>query len=158
MSQSLKINKIVVDVQNNQAFIICPPSRFNESGAFRVSRQQLENMAAQAGLVGAAQLIRHAKGSTLTFEAKNVKAGEKWLNKKSGEEGEYTKDHCRITEMAVELSQSALFVIEAAANSANAFQNMVASVLPAAHEAEEFIEDEQPEEAQIVQPVITEQA
>jgi hypothetical protein len=129
MSQvTLNVSSIRVDTTNNQVFIICPSSKYNEKGAFKMSMQQAQNIAAQAGLMNIQQLIRNCKGAKLSFDAEFVKEGQPWINTKTGESGQYTKDHWKINNYAIELSQAAQFVLEAAASSAEMFSSVFANI------------------------------
>lgn len=118
--QRMPISKVVVDTTNNQVFIITKPSKINQAGAYRFGMAQFENLASQLGL-DSGQLIRNAKGAILEFDSEPVKAGENWLNKKTGETGVFTKDHYRNTNYSIELSDKKLFALEAAKAAGAAF-------------------------------------
>lgn len=129
MSQvQLPVSKIIVDATNNQIFLVCPSSKYNEKGAFRMSMQQANNIAAQAGLQNVQQLIRNCKGGKLSFDAEFVKEGQEWFNTKTSEAGTHKKDYWKLTSYSFELSQQASFILEAASNSADMFANMFGNI------------------------------
>lgn len=48
------------------------------------------------------------KGSVITLKEKQCKAGDSWANEKTGETGQYTKDHIRVENLELELGIIAL--------------------------------------------------
>lgn len=121
-NMSVVCNRVFVDTTNGKYFLIGKPSKVNAKGAFAFSKQQFENLAAQAGL-SPKQLIRNAAGAKLSFEAEFVRQGEEWVNTKTGEAGVYTKDHWKINNYSVELSSQKQLNIEIAEAQAERMQS-----------------------------------
>ncbi len=137
----LACTKCIVDTTNQRVLIITKPSQYNKSGAFGFPNAVFENLANQLGMVGA-ELIQNINGAILTFDSTPVKAGETWLNKKTGEEGLYTVDHNRNTNYKIELSKQTLFMLSAARAAGqsfdfNAFFGNIAPNEPIAEEEHE---------------------
>lgn len=103
MKVTQKINDLTL-TSDGGCIVITSPSAHNAKGAFRLNKATLDSMVLNAGCASAQDLKLSIQGATFEFEATAVKAGEAWVNKKTGETGTYTKDHTRITGQSITLS------------------------------------------------------
>lgn len=102
--KTIKINSIIL-TNDGGLIVTTAPSESNKSGAYKFNAAMAKSLARNAGCGSLQQLVLMQRGATLSFDEKAVKAGETWVNTKTGETGTYTKDHVRVTNTRINLSE-----------------------------------------------------
>lgn len=104
----VSVSRVIVYGEGNGA-VITAPSKENPKGAWTLTAKQMRRLADSAGI--SVQNLRIAKG-TLVVVGSNVKAGAEWsqVDRTTGNvtTGKYTKDHFRVEDLSIELSETAM--------------------------------------------------
>lgn len=104
----MKVTQKITDLiltSDGGCIVVTSPSVHNAKGAFRLNAIMLASLVLNAGCANAQDLKLSIKDASFSFESTAVKAGEAWVNTKTGETGAYTKDHSRITNQAITLGE-----------------------------------------------------
>ena len=107
---SFPINDVQLTAEGNLV-IITTPSKDNAKGVFVMNAAQTARICQRIGIPSALavkHIISLSNGtSKLTIQSEDVKAGEAWINPKTGETGTYTKDWTKLSNHEVKLGLSA---------------------------------------------------
>jgi len=120
MKSNLSITRIFRQQSSGRTFIVTTPHPVTKNEAWSFTDQQLGFLADSAG-VSPAQLRLVAPGCQLVIEGAPVKAGDKMINARTGEEITFTKDHFRVDRSSIVLSQQAQMMALAAGAIAEQF-------------------------------------
>lgn len=118
VTAKLQINRVTIYPEGTGVVISTSNKTVNPQGVWKLTAKQMARLAGSAGCTP--QQLALVKG-TLVVTGENVKKGQEFTDRSTGEVRTFTKDHFRVEDLSIELNPQDKFALLGAAAMAAAF-------------------------------------